>query len=45
MTSLLLRCSSLNTELSYEELDQCATNIARRLVSLGLHSQQGVPLY
>jgi amino acid adenylation domain-containing protein len=34
-----------DAELSYEELDRCSTNVAHRLVSLGVHSQQRVPLY
>ena len=34
-----------DAELSYEELDRCAANVAHRLVSLGLQGQQRVPLY
>ncbi|KAH6708906.1 hypothetical protein BKA61DRAFT_696822 [Leptodontidium sp. MPI-SDFR-AT-0119] len=34
-----------DAELSYEELDRCATNVAHRLASLGLQGQQRVPLY
>ncbi|KAI8633600.1 hypothetical protein F5Y19DRAFT_414203 [Xylariaceae sp. FL1651] len=34
-----------DAELSYEELDRCATNVAYHLVSLGLQGQQNVPLY
>ena len=34
-----------DAELSYEELDQYAANVAHRLVSAGLRGQQRVPLY